>query len=125
MKRLVRINGDEQASGAITDHFVFINADALDRATLRRVPEAESLVDEIRVCIERLTAVLAEAGLTPADLTKVTCWIGEEEYRFPFIEAYTELLRPGPYPSRGLFVHGLVGDSRIQIDAVAARRPGA
>ena len=125
MKQLVRTGPAGPAAGAITEHFVFVNASALDPETMRRVPEAETLEDEVRVCVERLTEALEQAGLTTKDLAKVTCWVSEEQYRFPFITAYRDLLYPGPYPSRGLFVHGLLGDARIQIEAVAARRTEA
>jgi 2-iminobutanoate/2-iminopropanoate deaminase len=104
-----------------SDRLVFASASALDPATQRRVPEAESLRDEVRVCLERLERRLGDAGLTLRDLAKVTCWVGDEAHRMEFIYAYRDLLAPAPYPSRATFSTGLPGDCRVQIDAIAAR----
>ncbi|GHB56772.1 hypothetical protein GCM10010377_54750 [Streptomyces viridiviolaceus] len=125
MKELIRPSTKGPSAGAVTDRFVFTAASAVDPATMRRVPEAESLHDEVRVCLRRIEKTLAEAGLTLKDLTKVTCWVSEEKYRLEFAYAYRDLLAPGPYPSRALFVIGLPGDCRVQIDAIAARRKPA
>ncbi|MGH3239215.1 MAG: RidA family protein [Spirillospora sp.] len=122
MKRLIKPNTNGPSAGAVTDHFVFAAASAIDPATMRRVPEAESLHDEVRVCLERIERTLNEAGLTLKDLTKMNCWVSEERHRLDFAYAYRDLLAPGPYPSRSLFVIGLPGDCRVQIEAIAARR---
>ena len=103
---------------------VFAAASAIDPATMRRVPEAATLHDEVRVCLERLERRLGERGLTLRDLAKVTCWVSDEAHRMEFISAYRDLLAPAPYPSRATFSAGLVGDCRVEIDAIAAGPAG-
>ncbi|MFG2658506.1 RidA family protein [Streptomyces sp. NPDC048425] len=125
MKELIKPNTKGPSAGAVTDRFVFTAASAIDPVTMRRVPEAGTLHDEVRVCLRRIEKTLAEAGLTLKDLTKVTCWVSEEKYRLEFAYAYRDLMAPGPYPSRGLFVIGLPGDCRVQIEAIATRRKQA
>lgn len=121
MKQFIRPNEQGPSAGVMTDHFVFTAASAIDPATRRRAAEAETIRDEVRIILDRLRAVLAEADLGLEDLTKITVWLSEEQYRFEFIPAYVEFMPGAPYPSRGLFTIGLVGDARLQIDAIAAR----
>lgn len=122
MKQMIRPSSTRPSAGVITDHLVFTGASAIDPETMKRVAGAETIKGEVKIILERIESVLAEADLTLKDLTKITVWLSEEQYRFEFIEAYVELMAPGPYPSRGLFTIGLVGDCRIQIEAIAARR---
>ncbi len=122
MKQFIRPNSSGPSAGVITDAFVFTAASAIDPRTMKRVPEAETIHGEVEVILGRLSSVLAEAGLTLQDLTKITVWLSDEKYRFEFIPAYVDLMPGAPYPSRGLFTIGLPGDCRIQIDAIAARR---
>jgi 2-iminobutanoate/2-iminopropanoate deaminase len=121
----VRPNTKGPSAGAVTDNFVFMAATAIDPTTMRRVPEAGTVKDELQVIFQRIEQTLQHEGLTLRDLTKVTAWVSEEQYRLDFAHAYRDLLAPGPYPSRALFQIGLPGDCRIQIDAIAARNPNA
>ncbi|WP_449281726.1 RidA family protein [Leucobacter sp.] len=121
MKTFIRPNEHGPSAGVITDRFVFTAASAIDPATRRRAADAVTVRDEVRIVLERLRATLEEAGLGLDDLTKITVWLSEERYRFEFIPAYVEFMPGAPYPSRGLFTIGLVGDARIQIEAIAAR----
>lgn len=121
MKAFIRPNEQGPSAGVITDHFVFTAASAIDPATRKRVAEAVTIRDEVRIILERLEATLRQADLGLSDLTKVTVWLSEERFRFEFIPAYVEFMPGAPYPSRGLFTIGLVGDARLQIDAIAAR----
>ncbi|WP_425839993.1 RidA family protein [Streptomyces fractus] len=123
MKQLIRPNDSGPSGGAITDSFVFTAASAIDPTTMRRVPEAVTVHDEVRVCLKRVEKTLAEDGLSLKDLTKLTAWVGEEAFRLDFAFAYRDLLAPGPYPSRALFAIGLPGDCRVQLDVIAARHP--
>jgi 2-iminobutanoate/2-iminopropanoate deaminase len=125
LKQFIRPNTTGPSGGVITDNFVFTAASAIDPKTMKRVPEADTVHNEVAVILDRISAVLAEAELTLKDLTKVTVWLSEEKYRFDFIPAYRDLLAPGPFPSRGLFTIGLPGDCRLQLDVIAARRKPA
>jgi 2-iminobutanoate/2-iminopropanoate deaminase len=101
---------------------VYTSSSAVNPATRKRVEEADTVYDETKVIIERIERSLGAAGLTLRDLAKVTCFVSDEQHRFDFIYAYRDLLAPGPYPSRATYSIGLVGDCRVQIDAIAVRR---
>ncbi|MGH3244329.1 MAG: RidA family protein [Spirillospora sp.] len=120
-KEFIRSSPLGVSAGAVTDRLVFASGLAIDASTMRRVPEAATIKDEVRVCLQRIEGTLREAGLTLKDLAKVTCWVSEEAHRMEFVYAYRDLLAPGPYPSRATFSIGLAGDCRVQIDALAAR----
>jgi 2-iminobutanoate/2-iminopropanoate deaminase len=122
VKQLIRPTAHGVSAGAVTDRLVFASASAIDPATMRRVPEADTVANETRVCFERIERTLLEAGLDLSDIAKATCWVSDEAHRMDFIFAYRDLLAPGPYPSRATFSIGLPGDARVQIDAIAARR---
>jgi 2-iminobutanoate/2-iminopropanoate deaminase len=121
MRELLLATSHGVSAGASTGRFVFAAASAIDVATMRRVPEADTVANETRVVIERLGRVLNEAGCSLQDLAKVTCFVSDEAFRMEFIFAYRDLLAPGPYPSRATFSIGLAGDCRVQIDAIAVR----
>ncbi|MGH3242043.1 MAG: RidA family protein [Spirillospora sp.] len=93
---------------------------AIDVATMKRVPEADTVANETRVVLDRLGARLADSGLTLRDVAKTTCYLRDESYYEEFERAYREAFAPGPYPARSTVVLGLAGDCRVQIEAVAA-----
>jgi 2-iminobutanoate/2-iminopropanoate deaminase len=127
MKEMIKQSPLGVSAASVTDRLVFSSTLAIDVTTMKRVPEADTIEGEVKVCLDRLEANLAEAGLTLKDIVKTTCWVSAEEHRLDFAYAYRDLLAPGPYPSRALFVIGLAGDCRVQIDAIAARadEPGS
>ena len=122
MKQLIRPAPHGVSAGSVTDRLVFAAASAIDPATMQRIPEADTIFNETRICFERIEKTLNEAGLNLNDIAKCTCWVSDEAHRMDFIYAYRDLLAPGPYPSRATFSIGLPGDARVQIDAIAARR---
>lgn len=116
------LNAAGMCAAAGGSRLVYTSASAVNPATLRRVEEADTVFNETKVVLEKIERSLGEAGLTLRDLAKVTCLVSDEQYRFDFIYAYRDLLAPGPYPSRATYSIGLVGDCRVQIDAIAVRR---
>jgi 2-iminobutanoate/2-iminopropanoate deaminase len=116
------LNAAGMSAAAGGSRLVYTSASAVDPATRRRVDEADTVFNETNVIIGRIERSLGEAGLTLRDLAKVTCFVSDEQHRFDFIYAYRDLLAPGPYPSRATYSIGLVGDCRVQIDAIAVRR---
>jgi 2-iminobutanoate/2-iminopropanoate deaminase len=108
------------AAGARVGGLVWAEASAVDAAG-RRTPEAETVADETRVCLERLRDTLQEAGADLADLVKVNCYLAADEDRAEFWRAFDEALAPGPYPVRITQVGGVAGEARVLLDAVAAR----
>lgn len=110
------------AAGAVVGDLVFAEADALDAATGRRVPEAVTIAEETRVCLDRLAGVLAEAGLGLRDLVKANCYLARDEDRAEFWATIDDVLAGGPPLVRLTQVGGVAGEARVLIDAIARRR---
>lgn len=117
-------SGSGLSSGTATDDFVYAAGLALDHATMKRRADAQSIGDEVRICLENIGILLAEEGLTLRDVVKTTCYLRDEAYRGEFIAAYKAAFDPGPYPARCSFVVGLASDLRVQLEAVAAKHGG-
>lgn len=111
-----------RSSGATAGGFTFLTVTALDPGTGKRVAEAETVADEVKVLFRRADEILAEAGLTRKDLVKSTCWISDEAHRFEFLYAYRDECAEGVYPQRITMTVGLPSDCRGAIEFVAARR---
>ncbi|HTW87335.1 MAG TPA: RidA family protein [Candidatus Binataceae bacterium] len=107
--------------GVATNGFVFAGGMALDLNTLKRLPEADTIANETRLCLKEIEGILAEAGCTMRDIVKTTCYLSDNAYRREFWEAYTAVFTPGPYPARCTFVVGIAGDCRVEIDAIAVQ----
>nr|WP_087573950.1 RidA family protein [Sphingomonas sp. CDS-1] len=114
-------SGSGLSSGTATDRFVYAAGLALDQNTMKRREDAQSITDEVRICLENIGIILAQEGLSLRDVVKTTCYMRDDAYRGEFIEAYKAVFDPGPYPARCSFVLGLASDLRIQIEAVAAK----
>jgi enamine deaminase RidA (YjgF/YER057c/UK114 family) len=110
-----------RSAAVVVGELVFADASALDPDTYRRVPEARSVADETRICLERLELTLEQAGCTLKDLVKVNSYLSDDAHRAEFWESYGEVLAPGPYPPRVTQVTELDGDTRVLLDVVAAR----
>jgi 2-iminobutanoate/2-iminopropanoate deaminase len=108
------------SSGAIVGDYAFVAGMALDE-NIKRSAEAESIADEVRICLGQIEDGLAKAGMTLRNVVKTTCWLSDESYRPEFIEAYREVFAPGPYPARVTLVAGIAGDCRVEIDAIAMK----
>ncbi|MCB1273881.1 MAG: RidA family protein [Leucobacter sp.] len=109
----------KRSSGATAGAFTFVTVDALDPETGRRVAEADTIENEVKVLFKRADAALAEAGLSRKDLVKSTCWISDEAHRFDFLYAYRDECATGVYPQRITMSVGLPGDCRGAIEFVA------
>ncbi len=72
--------------------------------------------------VANLDAVLGEAGLTPADLVKLTIYLTDAADVEPFVGAVAGTLTDPPPATTMLIVNGLASpDLRVEVDAVAAR----
>lgn len=72
--------------------------------------------------VANLNAVLAEAGLTPANLVKMTIYLTDPADVEPFLGAAAGALPDPPPATTMLIVGGLASpDMRVEIEAVAAR----
>jgi 2-iminobutanoate/2-iminopropanoate deaminase len=106
-------------AGAVAGELVFVGTMAMDLDTLRRKPEAETIADETRLCVESLQRTLGEAGCALGDLVKVNCYLAHDEDRGEFWTTYDALVPAGAV--RLTQVAGIAGDCRVQLDAVAVR----
>jgi 2-iminobutanoate/2-iminopropanoate deaminase len=111
------------SSGATAHGYAFAAVNGLDSKQKRRESRAGSVADETRLCLEKLAALLAQKGLSLRNLVKVNAYLSEDGHRAEFWDAYTKALQPGPYPVRCTWVAGVAGDTRVQLDAVAAGPP--
>ena len=72
--------------------------------------------------VANLGAVLDEAGLTPADLVKLTIYLTDPADVEPFVGAVAGTLTDPPPATTMLIVNGLAApDLRVEVEAVAAR----
>jgi 2-iminobutanoate/2-iminopropanoate deaminase len=110
------------SGGAIAGSLVFTGAMALDLDKLERVPEADTIADETRICIEQLERSLNDAGCRLEDLAKINCYLSEDEYRTEFWATYDAICQPrGIKAIRLTQVAGIAGGCRVELDAVAVR----
>jgi 2-iminobutanoate/2-iminopropanoate deaminase len=111
------------AAGAVVGDLVFAEADALDAATGRRVAEADSIAEETRVCLDRLAALLAEAGSGLHELAKVNCYVATNDDRTEFWATWDSFFADIDVSPVRITQHGgVAGDARVLLDAVAVRR---
>lgn len=72
--------------------------------------------------VANLGAVLGEAGLTPADLVKLTVYLTDAADVEPFVGAVAGTLTDPPPATTMLIVNGLASpELRVEVEAVAAR----
>lgn len=82
-----------------------------------------SFEEEASSAIDALEHELSRAGLTLGQLVQVTVYLTNIEQYQAFNEVYAARL-PEPYPARAVVeVGSLPGDARVEIQAVARRRP--
>lgn len=107
--------------GVATNGYVFAGGMALDLHTLERLPGADTIANETKLCLKEIEEILEAAGCTLRDVVKTTCYLSDDSYRAEFWKAYTEVFAPGPYPARCTFVVGIAAGCRVEIDAIAVR----
>jgi 2-iminobutanoate/2-iminopropanoate deaminase len=105
--------------GAMSHGIVFAGGMALDLDTVQRVPEADTIANETRLCLEEIEEIVTAAGGTKRDIVKVTCFLTDDSYRGEFIQAFRDFFAPGPFPARATYVAGIAGGCRVEMEAVA------
>jgi 2-iminobutanoate/2-iminopropanoate deaminase len=99
---------------------VFATASAREDDSLRRVAEAGSVSDETRICIRRLEQALHDAGSSLSALLKVNCYLADDSDRAEFWRTWDAMFADiNTTVVRLTQVVGLIGDSRVELDAVA------
>ncbi|SDV51249.1 RidA family protein [Chitinasiproducens palmae] len=114
-RRMPRFSPTREAAGlvfvsgqmAFDDQFQIIGAD---------------VVEQTRVCLKRIEAMLGTQGLSLADLVKTTVWLSRVDDFAAFDAAYGEELRGLTLPSRSTVRADLmVPGALVEIEAVAQR----
>jgi enamine deaminase RidA (YjgF/YER057c/UK114 family) len=111
------------AQGCETDSLVFVAGMAFDYENLCRLPEAVTVADETRICLQRIQRRLELCGLTLSDIAKTTVYLSDREHQREFMETYQEFWEEGDFPARCTFFVGIAADCRVEIDAIAVKPP--
>lgn len=102
-----------------TGTFVFISGQIpVDPATGNI---AEGIQAQTRQSLANVGAILAEAGLTPANVVKTTVFLSDMANFVPMNEVYAEFF-PAPYPARSaVAVKELPKQVLVEIEVIATR----
>jgi 2-iminobutanoate/2-iminopropanoate deaminase len=111
------------SAGAIAGDLVFAAAVALDGETMLRRVAAVTIEDETRICLDQLEQLLGQAGCDLADIVKINCYLSADSYRTEFWATYDEVFAEiSTSAVRLTQVAGIVGECRVELDAIAVRR---
>lgn len=81
----------------------------------------EGIEAQARQAFENLNAVVAEAGMTPEDIVKLTIYLTDPDHLGPFLGAAAAALTEAPPATTMLFVSQLgAPDLLVEIEAIAA-----
>ncbi len=81
----------------------------------------EGIEAQARQAFENLNAVVAEAGLTPADIVKLTIYLTDPDNLGPFMGAAAAALTGEPPATTMLFVNQLSSpDLLVEVEAIAS-----
>jgi enamine deaminase RidA (YjgF/YER057c/UK114 family) len=119
---MLGVSASGNASGAALPNFVFASATSAPRVEETLSPQ--DLEEDVRYALDCIDATLRDAQLSVRDVAKVLPWTNVEELRFPFIDAYTPLMSPAPFPGRALVAAtraDAFGGSVISIEATVIR----
>ncbi|MGH3239216.1 MAG: RidA family protein [Spirillospora sp.] len=100
---------------------MFAGAMAIDLRTISRLPEAETVADETRICFDSVASTLGLGGCTLRDIAKLTCYVSDREHIPEMWRTLDEIFAPGPYPKRITLVAGIAGDCRVEFEVVAVK----
>jgi 2-iminobutanoate/2-iminopropanoate deaminase len=82
---------------------------------------AGDITEQTHAVLDRVEALLREAGLTLGHILKATIWLTDASDFAAFNTVYAARLAP-PYPARSCVVSGLLAPgARIEIEVVAGR----
>jgi 2-iminobutanoate/2-iminopropanoate deaminase len=81
----------------------------------------DGIAEQTRQAVDNLNAVLAEAGMTPADIVKMTIYLTDPDNVGPFMATAGPALPSPPPATTLLLVHQLAAPGLlVEIEAVAA-----
>jgi 2-iminobutanoate/2-iminopropanoate deaminase len=128
MRRVIRVPAGPQyddsyplSQGVETETMVFANGMAFDNDTRTRMVQAVTIADETRIVLDALSAILADAGATLADVVKTTVYLSERGYYDEMNSVYKTYWQPGDFPTRATVYVGIGSQCRVEIDVVAVK----
>jgi 2-iminobutanoate/2-iminopropanoate deaminase len=108
---------------AVVGDLIFAGSMAIDLATLTRLPEADSVASETRICFEQIEATLGAAGAALRDVARITCYVSDDSHREEMTQTLNEIFAPGPYPKRVTIAVGIAAECRVEFEVIAVK-PG-
>jgi len=84
------------------------------------VPEA--VEDQARLCFRAIAAILAEAGMSLADVVRLNAYVSAAEHLGGYMKVRDEFVSTPPPASTLMIVHGFSRpEFKVEIEAVAAK----
>jgi enamine deaminase RidA (YjgF/YER057c/UK114 family) len=84
------------------------------------VPEDPS--QQAHICFDNIAAILADAGMTLADLVQVRAFVADRAYMAPYMAVRDARVGPVPPASTLMIVSGFTRpEMKVEIEAIAAR----
>lgn len=84
------------------------------------VPEDPS--QQAHICFDNIAAILADAGMTLADLVQVRAFVTDRSYMAPYMAVRDARVGPVPPASTLMIVSGFTRpEMKVEIEAIAAR----
>lgn len=128
MRRIIRVPEGPQyddsyplSQGVETESLVFANGMAFDNDSRTRMAEAATIAEETRIVLDALSAILADAGASLADVVKTTVYLSERSYYDEMNSVYRRYWEPGGFPTRATVYVGIGSECRVEIDVVAVK----
>ncbi len=82
----------------------------------------ESVEAQSRLCFRAILAILAEAGMTMADLVRVNAYVSSAEFLSGYMKVRDEFVSSPPPASTLMIVQGFARpEFKVEIEAIAAR----
>jgi enamine deaminase RidA (YjgF/YER057c/UK114 family) len=108
-------HGMEVAAG----HRLVFCSGQLGVASDERVPADAG--EQAELCFRNIAAILAEAGLTLADLVRINAFVTDREYMRPYMAVRDRLVGDPPPASTLMIVSGFTRpEFKVEIEVVAA-----
>ena len=84
-----------------------------------RVPE--SAREQAEICFANISAILAEAGLTLADVVRINAYVSDRAYLAEYMEVRDRLVSDPPPASTLLLVSGFARpEFKVEVEVIAA-----
>lgn len=80
-----------------------------------------TIIEELRLAIENMIAILEEAGYGVADVVRVGVWLDDPRDFWSFNGVFTEYFGENP-PARACVQSRMMVDCKVEVDCVAFRR---